>query len=308
MTIQIRKAERRKAKLRMALIGPSGSGKTMSALKLAFGIGGKVGIIDTENGSADLYAHLGDYDVITLSAPYTVQSYREALHAFEAANYDVIIFDSISHAWAGEGGLLEKSSNLEKSGKVKNSYAAWREITPDHNRLVESLLQSPAHIIVTMRVKTEYVLEKDDRGKMVPRKIGLAPVQRDGVEYEFTLVMDISDNHIANASKDRTGLFDGWYDTISAATGRKLKEWLESGADAPPPPPPPPPRKTFSEFLEDLQMELDEAHDPEIVQGIKKREDVRRAYNAANADIQEEIKAMFVNKMNQFRNVSEEAA
>jgi hypothetical protein len=234
MALQIRKAQRRKAKLRLALIGPSGSGKTMSALKLAFGIGGKVGIIDTENGSADLYASLGDYDVITLEKPYTVGKYREAITAFENGGYDTIIVDSLSHAWAGAGGLLDKQGQIANRPGT-NSYAAWREVTPDHNALVEALLSSRCHIIVTMRVKTEYVLETNDRGKQVPRKVGLAPVQRDGVEYEFTVVMDIDIDHKAAASKDRTTLFDGWRDTITEGTGRQLLQWLESGADAPAP-------------------------------------------------------------------------
>jgi hypothetical protein len=234
MALQIRKATRRKAKLRLALIGPSGSGKTMSALKLAFGIGGKVGIIDTENGSADLYANLGEYDVITLEKPYLVSKYREAIAAFEGAGYDTIIVDSLSHAWAGAGGLLDKQGQIANRPGT-NSYAAWREVTPDHNALVEALLSSRCHMIVTMRVKTEYVLETNDRGKQVPRKVGLAPVQRDGVEYEFTVVMDIDIDHKAAASKDRTTLFDGWRDTITEGTGRQLLQWLESGADAPAP-------------------------------------------------------------------------
>jgi hypothetical protein len=210
----------------------------MSALKLAFGIGGKVGIIDTENGSADLYASLGDYDVITLEKPYTVGKYREAIAAFEGAGYDTIIVDSLSHAWAGAGGLLDKQGQIANRPGT-NSYAAWREVTPDHNALVEALLSSRCHIIVTMRVKTEYVLETNERGKQVPRKVGLAPVQRDGVEYEFTVVMDIDIDHKAAASKDRTTLFDGWRDTITEGTGRQLLQWLESGADAPAPAPAP---------------------------------------------------------------------
>ena len=231
MAIQIRKAQRRKAKLRLALLGPTGSGKTYSALQLGFGIGGKIGVIDTENGSADLYADLGDYDVITLEKPYTVHKYREAISAFEQASYDVIIIDSLSHAWAGSGGLLDKQGQTEK--KVGNSFAAWREITPEHNSLVEALLTSPAHIIATMRVKTEYVLEQNERGKMVPVKKGMQPVQRDSIEYEFTVVMDVDADHKASSSKDRTKLFDGWYDRITPDTGRRLRDWLEAGDDAP---------------------------------------------------------------------------
>lgn len=261
MAIQIRKAERRKAKLRLALMGPTGSGKTMSALRLAFGIGGKVGIIDTENGSADLYADAGEYDVITLEKPYSVANYREAIAAFEDAGYDVIIIDSLSHAWAGSGGLLDRQGQAEK--KTGNSFTAWREITPEHNALVEAMLTSPSHIIATMRVKTEYVMEKDQRGKTVPRKIGLQPVQRDGLEYEFTVVMDVDAEHRASASKDRTRLFDGWNDTITERTGKSLLEWLESGAEAPP-------RKTADDaLLERIEKALAEASDAAMVARIK---------------------------------------
>lgn len=243
MAPQIRRAQRRKAKLRLALIGPTGSGKTYSALRLAFGMGGKVGVVDTENGSADLYADLGEYDVITLEAPYTVAKYREAITAFEQAGYNTIIVDSLSHAWSGEGGLLDKSNQIQKRNPGANSFAAWREITPEHNKLVEELLNSPCHIIATMRAKTEYVLEVNEKGKQVPRKIGLSPVQRDGVEYEFSLVMDVDQDHKASASKDRTSQLNGWYDQITEDTGRKLMAWLDNGVDAPqqaaPAPPPP---------------------------------------------------------------------
>ncbi len=236
MSNLIRKAVRRKAKLRLGLVAPSGAGKTYSALKLAFGLGGKVGMIDTEHGSGDLYAHLGDYDIISITAPYTVAKYREAIKAFEDAGYNVIIIDSLSHAWAGDGGLLDKQGKIADSGKG-NSYTAWRTITPEHNGLVEAILQSPAHIICTMRAKQDYVQEKDDRsGKTIVRKIGLAPVQRDGMEYEFSVVLDIDAQHVAHASKDRTSLFDGRYFTITDKTGAELLQWLEAG-EAPPPAP-----------------------------------------------------------------------
>lgn len=228
--MQIRKAERKQAKLRLALIGASGSGKTYSALQMAFGLGGKVGMIDTENGSGDLYANTGDYDIITLQAPYEVSKYLAAIKAFERGGYSTIIIDSLSHAWAGDGGLLDKQGKIADSG-AGNSYTAWRKITPEHNSLVEALLGSPAHIIATIRAKQDYVQEKDDKtGKTVVRKIGLAPVQRDGVEYEFTCVLDVDAQHVAHASKDRTGLFDGRYFKITPATGESLVEWLNDGA------------------------------------------------------------------------------
>lgn len=230
-----RKAERRKAKLRCGLAGPSGSGKTYSALQIAFGLGGKIALIDTENGSGDLYAHLGDYDVLTLQAPFTPDKYIDGIKAAERAGYATVIIDSLSHAWAGEGGLLDQHGRIADSGKG-NSYTAWRTITPKHNALVEAMLQSSCHVIATMRTKTEYIVEKSDRGKDVPRKVGLAPIQRDGMEYEFTVFFDLSADHTASSSKDRTSLFDGLYFRPTQETGVKLLRWLNEGGEAVAPP------------------------------------------------------------------------
>lgn len=230
MALQIHKAERKRSRLRLGISGPSGSGKTYGALKVAFGLGGKVGIVDTENGSGELYAHLGEYDAVTLTAPYTVAKYLEAIRLFEQSGYGVIVIDSLSHAWAGEGGLLDKQGKLAQG---KNSYTAWREVTPEHNALIEAMLTSPAHIIGTMRSKTEYVVETNDRGKAEPKKVGMAPVQREGMEYEFTVHLEVDAGHNAKASKDRTGLLDGQIFRLSEQTGQALREWLESGVDAP---------------------------------------------------------------------------
>jgi hypothetical protein len=229
--MEIRRAERKKAKLRLGIAAPSGAGKTYSALLLAFGLGGKVGLIDTEHGSGDLYAHLGEYDVISIEAPYTTQKYVQAITAFEQAGYSTIIIDSLTHAWAGDGGLLDKQGKMADRGT--NSFAAWRTITPEHNALVDAMLKSPCHIIATMRSKQEYVLEVDGKGKQVPKKVGMAPVQREGMEYEFTVMLDVDMNHIANASKDRTSLFDGQFFKITTETGATLKQWLETGTEAP---------------------------------------------------------------------------
>jgi hypothetical protein len=229
--MEIRKAQRMKAKLRLGIAAPSGAGKTYSALLMAFGLGGKVGLIDTEHGSGDLYAHLGDYSVISIEAPYTVAKYTEAIRLFEEAGYSTIIIDSLSHAWAGDGGLLDKQGKMADRGT--NSFAAWRTITPEHNSLVDAMLRSPAHIIATMRSKQDYVLEVNDKGKQTPKKVGLAPVQREGMEYEFTVMLDVDMNHIASSSKDRTGLFDGRFFKISEATGKELLTWLETGEAGP---------------------------------------------------------------------------
>ena len=229
-----RKAERRKAKLRLALTGPAGSGKTYGALLIAQGLGGRIAMIDTENGSGDLYADICDYDIQTLTAPYSIQKYLEAIHEAEAAGYDILIIDSLSHAWSGQGGLLDMHTQLTNSMKSGNSYAAWGKITPWQNRLIETMLSSSCHIISTMRSKTDYAMFQTDKGRTEIRKVGLAPVQRDGMDYEFTIVFDLSMEHSVTVSKDRTGLFDRQVFEITPYTGKMLRQWLDSGADVKP--------------------------------------------------------------------------
>ena len=166
--MEIRKAERRKAKLRLGITGPAGSGKTYGALQIAFGLGGKIVLIDTENGSGDLYAGLGDYDVCTLEAPYSVQKYLEAINLCEKSGYNVIIIDSLSHAWAGAGGLLDMQGHLADN---MNSFSAWRKVTPLHNKLIDAMLSSKCHIIATMRSKTDYIQTENERGRTEIKKV-----------------------------------------------------------------------------------------------------------------------------------------
>lgn len=229
-----KKAERKKAKLRLALMGPSGSGKTYSALLIAQGMGGKIALIDTERGSGELYANLCDYDVAPIAQPFTPQKYNQLIQDAEKAGYNVLIIDSLSHAWAGEGGMLEMHDKATKASRSGNSYTAWAEITPHHTKLVNTILQSGMHVIFTLRTKTAYELQDDGKGKKKPVKIGMAPVFRDGIEYESTLVLEMAiEDHIATASKDRTSMFDGQYFLPTVDTGKQLIEWLESGKDAP---------------------------------------------------------------------------
>ncbi|PRQ79383.1 AAA family ATPase [Elizabethkingia anophelis] len=224
--MQLRKSERKQAKIKMALQGSAGSGKTYSSLLLAKGLVkgdySKVAIVDTENGSADLYAHLGNYNVLSLVPPFTPEIYIKAIEICENAGIEVIILDSISHCWDE---LLDFHSKL-----VGNSFTNWAKITPRQKAFVDKMLQSKAHIIATMRTKQDYVLNQKD-GKYVPEKVGLKSVQRDGVDYEFTLVFDIDIKHIAVASKDRTGLFMGKPDfIISENTGKAILSWCNEGA------------------------------------------------------------------------------
>ncbi|TVR02147.1 MAG: AAA family ATPase [Desulfovibrionales bacterium] len=219
-------AKRQQSKIRLGLIGPSGSGKTYSALLIAQGLGGKIALLDTERGSGSLYADLCAYDVAELTPPFDPARYVKAIQGAAEAGYDVLIIDSLTHAWAGEGGILEFVDRATQA--VKNNFAAWREASPKHNALVDAMLGAPLHIIATIRSKTAWEVVKDERtGKTKPVKIGLAPIQRDGLEYEFTAVLELSvDGHIATATKDRTGLFDGSYFTPGKETGKKLIAWL----------------------------------------------------------------------------------
>lgn len=229
MTFQIRPAERRQAKLRLALIGVSGSGKSRGAINIAAGLGGKFVIIDTERKSADLYAHLTEFDVLNLERPFTPEKYIQAIEYCEKQGYNTIIIDSLSHAWAGEGGLLDMQDAATQASKTKNSYTAWKEVTPWYNRLVDTILQSNAHIIATMRVKTHYEVVNDN-GKARPIKVGLAPIQREGLDYEFTVVLDLDkDSKFYSSSKDRTQLFEGKHEQLTKETGERLLNWLNDG-------------------------------------------------------------------------------
>lgn len=224
-----KKAERKQAKLRLALSGPSGSGKTTGALLIAKGIGGKIAVLDTERGSASLYDDLCDFDVVELGPPYTPENYINIIREAERAGYSTLIVDSITHEWNGQGGILEIVDNVAKSKFRGNSYAAWNEGTPRHQKFIDAMLASSMHIIATMRSKAVYVETEKGNGKKTIEKQGSAPQQRDGLEYEFTAVLDLSvDGNLASASKDRTRLFRDPF-VISEETGRTLLDWLNSG-------------------------------------------------------------------------------
>lgn len=229
--MQFQKAQRRKAKLRLAITGPSGSGKTWGALQIAKGIGGRIAVIDTERGSASLYTHLAEFDVLELGAPYAPERFIGAIAAAEAAGYDVLIIDSASHEWNGVGGCLELVDQVATARYKGNSWSAWNDITPRHRAFLDAMLRSSMHIICTMRSKTE-TAQTEENGRKKVVKLGMKSEQRDGVEYEFTTVLDLThDGHYALASKDRTGLFRGDPRPLSEATGQAFSEWLESGAE-----------------------------------------------------------------------------
>jgi len=231
----LRKATRQKAKIRLGLSAVSGGGKTYSAILIAKGLCGdltKVAIIDTENGSADLYCHLGDYNVLQLGPPFSPEKYIEAIKACEKAGMEVIIIDSITHEWDGKGGCLEIIDQLTQASQSKNSYTQWAKITPRHQAFIDAILQSPCHMITTVRRKQDYEMTKGNDGKLKVEKAGLKEITREGFEYELTVNLELDHGHHATASKDRTGLFMGKPEfRPSEETGKMIIEWCESGAD-----------------------------------------------------------------------------
>lgn len=231
----LRKAERQKAKIRLGLSAVSGGGKTFSALLIAFGITGdwsKIALIDTENGSGDLYAHLGAYNVLTLTAPFTPEKYIEAITECEKAGMELIIVDSITHEWDGKGGCLEILEELTRKDPRHNSYTQWANITPRHQSFIDAIQQSTCHVITTVRRKQDYEMTKNQDGKVVVTKAGLKEITREGFEYELTANIELDQNHNATASKDRTGLFIGQPAFVpSVETGRAIFRWCESGTD-----------------------------------------------------------------------------
>jgi len=226
--MKLKKAERHQVKLRVGLSGPSGFGKTYSALLLAYGISNdweKVAIIDTENNSASLYSHLGDFNVITLQEPFSPERYIEAIKLCESSNIEVIIIDSISHEWQGKGGCLEIHEQL--GGRFND----WARVTPRHNSFIDAIIQSTCHVVTTSRRKVDYSLDQDSNGKTKVMKLGTKEITREGFEYELTLNLELlNDKHLVSASKDRTGLFMNKPEfVINSATGKRLINWCNQG-------------------------------------------------------------------------------
>ena len=230
---------RKKAKLRLALTGVSGAGKTLSALYIAYGITGdwsKIALIDTEHERARFYADRSDLGTgkflyAPFEPPYSPMRYKEYVlqGALAVGSDGVVIIDSFTHAWNNTGGILDIKEQISKQSG-KNSYTAWFEAGKEQNDLVNSILAVDCHTIVTMRSKMDYAMQENEKGKMQPVKMGLAPIQREDTEYEFDIVLDIARNHVATASKDTTFL-DRFGAVITPDLGRQLKEWLDNGVE-----------------------------------------------------------------------------
>ena len=241
MGFEFKKANKAKSKLRCAVFGPSGAGKTMSALRMAKGMGGRVALIDTERSSASLYADRYEFDALDLPN-HDINTYVHAIEAASKGGYDILIIDSLSHGWQE---LLSEIDRIAKTKYRGNSWSAWSEGTPKQKKLVDALLSFDGHVIVTMRSKTEWTTTTNDRGKSQPSRVGLTPEQGKGIEYEFSLLLEINTEHQAICIKDRTGKFqDKVIEKPGEEFGQELVAWLNEGVDAPKPVAPEPPQET----------------------------------------------------------------
>lgn len=226
--MKLHKAERHQVKLRIGVTGASGFGKTYSSLLLAYGITNdwtKIALIDTENKSASLYSHLGDFNVLSLEDSFSPERYIKAIKLCEDSGMEIIIIDSISHEWQSKGGCLEIHEQL--GGRFQD----WARVTPRHNAFIDSIIQSKCHVITTSRRKVDYSLDKDGEGKTKVMKLGTKEITREGFEYELTVNFELlNDKHLVSSSKDRTGLFSGKPEfIINSNTGKKLINWCNQG-------------------------------------------------------------------------------
>jgi hypothetical protein len=281
--MELQRASKKKAKIKMAIQGPSGSGKTMSSLLIAYGLCGsweRVSVLDTENRSADLYSDLGRYNVLQLTPPFSPERYNEAIDICVNAGMEVIIIDTSSREWDF---LLDYHSSLPGS-----SFNSWAKVSPRHEAFVNKMLQANAHIICTIRSKTEYVISEKN-GKQVVEKVGMKGVQRENLEYELSLVFEMDMLHRAKATKDRTSLFEGKPEFIpSIETGARILEWCNAGTDVVTPP-------SFEDVLQAIHecttiVELSELYYKfPVYQEVLKKEFAARKETIINAVKQQTI-------------------
>lgn len=223
--MQLQTATKKKQKARVALQGPSGAGKTYSALLMAYGLcsdWSKIVLIDSEKGSGSLYSHLGPYNTILLSPSYTPEKFEDALELAQNAGKEVIIIDSLSSEWDGWGGIVQTLS------AEQDNLSGLSEVLPRHHLLMYAIELCSCHVIATLRTKEDYVLVERN-GRKVPEKVGLKPIQHQGITYDFNTVLNLDMQHKATASKDRTGLFTEESFQITVETGARLLKWCMEG-------------------------------------------------------------------------------
>lgn len=232
MNFVIERATIQQAKAKIAIVGPAGSGKTYTSLVTARELGQSILVIDTENGSSAKYANQFEFDILRLPN-YSIKTYIEALDFAASKGFDVVIVDSLSHAWAGKGGALEQAE-LAKAKYAGNKFAGWADVTPLQNQLIDTILNYPSHIIATMRMKIEYALVDDGKGKSKPQKLGLGIVQRDSFEYEFDIIAQMDVEHNLSVTKTRCFTLDGFMaNKPDGLLGQQVKAWLTEGAPIP---------------------------------------------------------------------------
>lgn len=306
MTIQFRKATKEQSRLRLSIQGPAKSGKTYTSLKIATEMNlGKIAVIDTERGSAAKYADQFEFDVFELD-DFHPEKYIEAIHAAEKAGYAVLIIDSTTHEWNGRNGILELHEAASQRQKVKNNWTAWADITPLHMRFIDAILGSKCHVIASVRSKTEYVQDKNDRGQTEVRKVGMASIQREGMDYEYDIMIEMNLDHVGVIGGTRCGALDG---KTFKKPGRELAEilveWLTTGAEpapekkaeptppkasAPPPPPPAPKRAAPAPPKPTLALAPDPDPDPDIDPAHEE------SYEQARKEIIGEMREVFLSQ------------
>lgn len=242
--MQVTDGVREKQKALIGLAGPSGSGKSLSSLLLAFGlmkeahpdlpeseVWKKIGVADTEHkrmltyiGQLHNNITIGSFKHINFEPPFNTDRYNMAIKLLKQQGCEVVIIDSLSHQWQGEGGVVETHGQMQG-----NSFQNWGKLAPESSKLTKGLTTQDVHMITTLRVKSDYVIELIE-GKNVPKKVGMKPVQKDDMEYEFDTVFSIGMDHLARVSKDITNLFEGEF-LITDAIGSKLYRYLELGVD-----------------------------------------------------------------------------
>lgn len=278
--MQLERATRKKVKLKLNLSSPSGFGKTYSALLIAYGMTGsweKIAVIDSENDSASLYAHLGNFNTISLKPPYSPDRYIECIRICEQAGIEFIIIDSATHVWRGEGGLLEYQNSL--GGR----YQDWAKATPLYQKWLSAILNSPCHVITTTRKKQAYNLVSEGNKTKV-EKAGLDDEIRDGFEYEMSIALEIlNDKHLTRASKDRTGLFTGRTEfVITTETGKEILNWCNLGEEQP------------TSVIDNSVLSMEDK-----INQCAAMKDLVALFNSQSKEVQEKYKFNFTQKRNE---------
>jgi len=280
---RFKKATLEQAKVRIALWGPSGAGKTRTSLEIASGLGQKVALIDTEHGRSRQYADRFEFDSIELET-FHPDEYIRAIQSAEDEGYDVILIDSLTHAWSGEGGLLDVHAEVVRRSSTRNEFSAWNEVTPIHRRLIEVITRSACHVVATMRSKTEYAMETNEQGKTVIRKVGLGPDQRKNLEYEFDIVGYIDQDHTLTIEKDCSDLLqDQIIKLPTAEIGVKLANWFSRGER---------PTWTFTRFHRDvlIKAKLDQRWERSDTAALLETYQLNRLEDIPNEEIYQQIR------------------